>query len=187
MNASTRMRLGLLPLVGLLAAGSALPAGAGPVSACGCMPDAQVREPGGDWVGDDVYSAGGPTQRVGTVAAPGETIRFVSRAQNDGTENDSFGIWAVTDSKFFRIRYFIGKTDLVDVTELVTQNTLGRRARYVTPAIPPGGFSDHLRVEVTPRPSAVGRRLLVSIAWISGGYFLSGARFDVVEIKVNVP
>jgi hypothetical protein len=140
--------------LGLPIAAAQAQEGAGP------RPDARIRRYSESVaVGDGIYNetASGQT-RVGTVISQG-TIRFVLRAENDGTVVDDLVVAGTRNQTWFGIRYFVGAQE---VSARVRNGSF--RFQDVAP-----GAHRALVIQVTAKPGApVGKRVVAGVALRSG-------------------
>jgi hypothetical protein len=78
-----------------------------------------------EWFGDDIYSTRASDQRAVYVDYPNfydvVTVTFKIRIQNDGNRSDGFLVAATGTTAGYRVRFFVGSTD---VTASIKAGTL---------------------------------------------------------------
>jgi N-acetylneuraminic acid mutarotase len=123
-------------------------------------PDAQIRLSSETaFAGNNIYNTTGAGQTKSATSAPGQTISFVVRAQNDGTATDGFTFHGCAATSGFTVRYFVGATGTTEITSAVLAGT------YRVTGVAPGG-TRAVRLEVATggsTPSGAMQSCLVSI------------------------
>lgn len=141
------------------------------------QPDGTIRESSTSGrVGDDVYNNTGEGQTAVATGAPGGTTSFNVRFENDGNVKDNFVLQGPGSSSHFRVRYFLGQTE---VTAAVVAGT--QRFRDV----PAGGLSRSLRVTVKVRAQAAPDETLAVL--VVGASTHRPTQLDAVLASVTVP
>ena len=133
-------------------------------------PDALVKGPAGDFVGEDVYGDEGQ-QTVRGKLSRRRGVQLSVRVENDGNISDVFRITEEEAGKRLRVKYFFGGKDVTGEV---------RGSGFLTGDVAPGEAVE-LRVEIKgPKKGRAGKR--VRLAVISGSKKDLG---DVVGVKLK--
>lgn len=141
------------------------------------QPDGTIRETTTvGRVGNDIYNTTGEDQTAVATRSPQEIATFNVRFQNDGNVKDNVVVHGPGDSPHFRVRYFLGQTD---VTAAVVAGNLRLRD------IPPGGLGASLRVVVKVRVQAAPDETFPVL--VVGSSAHRPSQSDAVLATVTVP
>jgi hypothetical protein len=148
---TTPRRVPMSVLGGLVLAVASLPMAAQATTrtvAPDYQPDAMVKLSGdAQYVGGNVYNAEGTDEYRSVISAPGTSLMFVVKVQNDGNVADVFRLHGMSTNNNFKIKYLKGASGTTDITTAVVNGT------YNTASIAKGSAVT-VRVKVTIKSTA---------------------------------